>query len=213
MENTITETPIIQSNHVNTSIYRWVNDDRNVSHGSLDSCPEVQREGIGQSGNYIIGMNPPVTIKRNIPQNTRRGSSNYLTLSKRISNLANNNMSWHGAEINENCAHDTLKKRWVQEYFDVENMDAKILKFSLKLICRIKSSRLNSLQLNLCWIGQNKINTIWPSLVHYIESFCGDHMIYALVTFMQQHKPVHFLQEQLWHIITHNQYIQTLRYP
>ena len=37
-------------------------------------------------------------------------------------------------------------------------------------------------------------------------------MIHKLVQILQQHKPVHFPQEHLWHTITCHQYIHTLQY-
>ena len=64
------------------------------------------------------------------------------------------------------------------------------------------------------WQTLNRnINIIRPTLVHYTNLCCGDHMIYVLVQFLWQHQLVHFLRERLWHIITCHQYIHTLRYP
>ena len=60
--DTTTEPPVVCSGHVNAVIVIWGYGDRIFSFGSLDSFPEVQREGIRWSGNDGVSMNPPETI-------------------------------------------------------------------------------------------------------------------------------------------------------
>ena len=48
----------------------------------------------------------------------------------------------------------------------------------------------------------------------FIKKSCrGDHMIYALVQFLRQHKLVNFPQEHIWHIILCYQYVHNIWYP
>ena len=58
-----------------------------------------------------------------------------------------------------------------------------------------------------------KVNMIWKIIFHYTKWCCGDHMIYNLIQFLKQNKPVHFLREHLCHIIMCHWYIHTLQYP
>ena len=57
-----------------------------------------------------------------------------------------------------------------------------------------------------------KTNIILLTIVHYTKWCRGIHMIHKLVQFLQHHEAVHFIRQQLWHIITCNQYIHTLQY-
>ena len=78
LENKMTEASAIHSDPVTSSIAIWGHSDQNDSLSSMESYPEVQRRGIGQSGNDGIRMDPPITIGGNGPWSTGRGIFNLL---------------------------------------------------------------------------------------------------------------------------------------
>ena len=99
----------------------------------------------------------------------------------------------------------------VRIFFKLKNMGTKILKFSLNQITptQITPTWITLTQITLTQFPSSrqtqnqKINMIWPIIVHYTKWCCIFHMI---------HNPVHFLLQHPRHIIKCHSYIHSLCY-
>ena len=110
LDNTMIKPPVIHSNQTTTTDARKGHDDRNVSLGSLEICPEIQRGGIERRGNDGIKMNPPGTIGGKWPYGTGPGGFNIFDYVKGMYDFTNRSASWHDSEISENPGRDRLSK-------------------------------------------------------------------------------------------------------
>ena len=65
LDDVVSHSPVIRSEQLTNAIDKRGHGDWNISLSTLESCPEVQRGGIGHSGNEGIGINTPETIRCN----------------------------------------------------------------------------------------------------------------------------------------------------
>ena len=95
LDDTTTDTSFIRFNQETTTLARLGKVDQNVSLGSLDIIPDVQRGGIVWSGNDSTGMNPPGPIGGNGPQVYGQRSFNTFYSIAGISDLFKRILPWH----------------------------------------------------------------------------------------------------------------------
>ena len=108
LENT-TDSSVIHSNQSTTAISRWGKGDWDVSLSITDSSPDVQREGLGRSGNNYTGTNSPESNGENVPLGAGWRSFDISIQGKIIDSVdwipdfTNRRSQWHDEMFSENA--------------------------------------------------------------------------------------------------------------
>ena len=153
-----------------------------------------------------IEMNPPGKIGGNFLQGTRQKVFKIFSSVAGMLHFTKISASWHGAVISENAGYNSLFKSVGRENFlEVEKGGQKKSKTRLQLIDadsnhaesnHAESNHPNSIYADTICANLTNISPInqhnSTDFVSLQKSCRGYHMIYALIKFLRNHKPVHF---------------------
>ena len=121
LDNEATETPTIHYHKSTTTIYGWVRVDQNISLVSLESSTDVRRRGIGKIGDGGIKINPPGTVRGNVPQGNRWRCYKIFDSVTGVYYFSNRSAPWNDEAISENAGNTSLyKNAWRKNCFEVE---------------------------------------------------------------------------------------------